>query len=265
MTSGFCPVPGTALYYEREGSGTPVVFLHGNSLDLSVWKFQTGAFRPAYDVVAYDLRGFGRSQPAALPYTHADDLRRLLDHLEIDRAFLVGWSMGGGGAINFSLLHPDRVIAAVLVDSSLGGFTYSDAFRESLPFYNQEIVTAHGIESAKERVLRHPFIAASMRNPEAALLLTRAIRGYSGWHWTNVDAGVPLNPSALERLAEIAVPVLAMVGEHDVDDFHAIAELIAERVPRARRLVVPGAGHAPFLDSPAAFNRLVMEFFETLL
>src|SRR6185436_3073968 len=95
-STGYAPSNGTSLYYEVSGEGEAVVLLHGFSLDHRMWAPQVDALAGRYRVVRYDLRGFGRSAPSPERFTHADDLLALLDHLHIDRAALVGLSMGGG-------------------------------------------------------------------------------------------------------------------------------------------------------------------------
>ena len=89
-----------------------------------MWEDQIEALERAHTVIRYDLRGFGRSAPGTAPYTHADDLAGLLDHLQLDRVSLVGLSLGGGAAINFAATHPQRVEELVVVDPSLGGFSW---------------------------------------------------------------------------------------------------------------------------------------------
>ncbi|MEK7328872.1 MAG: alpha/beta hydrolase, partial [Chloroflexota bacterium] len=98
--TGFAEVNGTRLYYEVAGSGQPLVLIHGFSLDTRMWGDQFETFARHYQVVRYDLRGFGQSAvPSNEPYTHADDLNNLLHYLKIDSVHLVGLSLGGGVAI----------------------------------------------------------------------------------------------------------------------------------------------------------------------
>jgi len=108
-------VPGGELYYEAEGDGVPVVLVHGLALDARMWDDQVPALKDIARVVRYDVRGFGRStRDADTSYSHADDLWRLLDHLEIDKAVLVGLSMGGRVVVEATLSAPERVRALEL-------------------------------------------------------------------------------------------------------------------------------------------------------
>ena len=125
IKSGFAPVPGTQLYYEISGSGPPIVFLHGNPLDLRMWDSQAEEFAEKYTVLRFDFRGFGRSgNQGPEGYSHAEDLKTMLEYLHIKHVHLVGLSMGGGAAVNFAILFPEMALSMTAVDSSLGGFKY---------------------------------------------------------------------------------------------------------------------------------------------
>lgn len=116
---------GVRLRYERTGRGKAVVFIHGFALDLRMWEPQWTAIAENYQAVRYDLRGFGASDPPdGKTYCHIDDLRALLDALDIERAALVGLSIGGGIAVDFALAYPDRVRGVAALASTLGGFRW---------------------------------------------------------------------------------------------------------------------------------------------
>ena len=115
-------MPGGELYYEAGGAGVAVVLVHGLALDARMWDDQVPALEDIARVVRYDLRGFGRSiRDAETSDSHADDLWRLVDHLEIDEAVLVGLSMGGRVVVGATLAAPKRVQALVLLDAVLDG------------------------------------------------------------------------------------------------------------------------------------------------
>src|SRR5262245_57108437 len=116
VQSGFADIPGARLHYEVAGSGEPLVLIHGFTLDMRMWDDQFASLARHFQVVRYDLRGFGKSSmPTTEPYTHADDLKALLDCLNIERAHVLGLSMGGSIAINFALNYPAMVDRLVLV------------------------------------------------------------------------------------------------------------------------------------------------------
>lgn len=260
--TGLAPVDGTSLAWEMFGSGPPVVFLHAFSLDLRMWDDQVETFARRHTVVRYDLRGFGRSLPADVPYRHADDLARLLDHLKLEGPALVGLSMGGGAALGFAVAHPGRARALVVVDSSLGGFAWSREFSDALAAVDATAASA-GLDAARAQWLASPLVRHALARPDAAPRLRAMIHEYSGWHWTHADPGLPLHPLPIRRLGEIRIPTLALVGELDAPDFHGVAETIERDVPAARRVVLPRVGHLPNLESPAQFNDVVLDFLDT--
>ena len=110
------------LYYEESGEGTPLIFLHGFSLDRRMWDGQFELVAERYRAIRYDARAHGRSQADSVQFADWDDLRQLLDALEIPRAVIVGLSMGGRIAVDFALTDPDRVAGLVLVGAGLSGF-----------------------------------------------------------------------------------------------------------------------------------------------
>jgi 3-oxoadipate enol-lactonase len=260
VKTGYCDLPGTSLYYEISGEGTPVVFLHGNPSDLSVWDSQIEPFTQRYKMVRYDLRGFGRSKPSSEPYSHAEDLKFLLDCLGFDRVYLVGWSMGGGAVVNFALSYPERVKAMVLVDSSLGGYPYSEEFKSSYAVFDGSVARQKGLDAALEEVLTHPLFAQVMKNPQTAAKFRAMVHTYSGWHWFNKDSGVPLKPPAYIRLEEIKLPTLVMYGELDIPDFVNISSTLARRIPGSKLISFKNAGHCLPMEVQEAFNLAVFEF-----
>ncbi|MEP7291975.1 MAG: alpha/beta fold hydrolase [Chloroflexota bacterium] len=126
--TGFADVNGTRLYYEVTGSGHPLVLIHGFTLDTRMWDDQFDLFGEDYQVIRYDMRGFGKSAlPTGAAYTHYDDLKALLDHLGIASVYVAGLSLGGAVAVDFTLAYPQRVAALIPVDTSaLSGYSWPE-------------------------------------------------------------------------------------------------------------------------------------------
>lgn len=251
---GFAKVNGARLYYEVAGEGRPLVLLHGFSLDTRMWDDQFEPLARQFQVIRYDLRGFGRSSLSTGEYIHADDLRALLDSLGIVRGAICGFSMGGGIAIDFALMYPQYVSGLIAVDSTLGGFRGTANWNVGAREY--------GVEVGRKNWLAHPIFQQAMQRPALAARLSEMINAYSGWHWLNHDPGRGAVPPAAERLNEIAAPTLIIVGERDLPDFHAIAERLHTMImiPGSRREVIPGAGHMVSMEAPAAVNTGLTNF-----
>lgn len=260
VQQGFAELNGTRLYYEVAGTGAPVALIHGFSLDTRMWDDQFGPFAEQYRVIRYDARGFGRSASVGdAPYTHAADLAALLDHLAIPRAAIIGLSMGGGIAVNFALAYPTMTSALIPVDATIGGHAWSEGWNAR---WQSLVQTARTISThaANERWLAHPLFAPANERSAVAARLRRMVGGYSGWHWANRDPQRGLDPPATERLREITAPTFVLLGERDLPDFHTIAETLAQRIPGARKVVLPGVGHMANMEAPERFNREVLGF-----
>lgn len=251
----FAEVNGTSLYYELAGTGHPLVLIHGSPLDTRMWIEQVEVFAQQYQVICYDVRGYGRSAPpVGNEYTHADDLRALLTYLGVAHAHVVGLSMGGAVALDFALTYPAIACALVLVDSALSGFSWSPQTFESLNDPQSSV------EERKQLFLEHPLFAPAREHPQVTSRLKQMIFDYSAWHWANHDPERPLEPSAIQRLHTIMAPVLIAVGERDLQAFHLIADLLQYAIPDTEKVVLPGIGHMTNMEDPNTFNQIVLNF-----
>jgi 3-oxoadipate enol-lactonase len=258
-------------YYEDEAPAppsarreAPVVLIHGHSADLRLWEPQVPALVGAgYRVVRYDVRGHGRSSvpPTGYDWEHyLADLRALLDHLRVSRAHLAGISMGGAIALELALEEPGRVASLTLLDSALPGFAYSPQFEDDVERL-RDAVRAEGPRAAVERHwLTHPIFDGVRRRPEAFAALRRMVLDYPAADYLDEAEYPPPERPAIERLHEVRAPTLVVVGELDLPDFRIIADILAENLPRARKLVVPDAGHLPSLERPEEVNPALLSF-----
>lgn len=258
---GFARVNNTNLYYQIQGQGDSLLLIHGHTLDARMWEPQMETLSPCFQVIRLDLRGYGRSD---LPdpqssFRHAEDIRALLDHLRVPKVHAVGLSLGGNVALDFASSYPQRIKKLVLADSSLSGFPPLPGVAESLQAIFDR-ARESGVEAARELWLNHPLFQPALEQPEVALELRTIVQGYSGWHWANnYPPSRPIDPALVERLEQVMAPTLVLVGERDIPQNQAIAELFARRIPKVQKAVVPQAGHMVNLEAPDAFNRLVLE------
>ena len=130
MAEGFVDVDGGRLFYEEAGVGRPVVFIHPGLWDRRTWDDQFPVFAEQFRAIRYDVRGYGKSSKPEREYSKIEDLRALLEQLEVDRTALIGCSMGGGVAIDFAVEHPQLVWALVPVAAALSGVEETDEERE---------------------------------------------------------------------------------------------------------------------------------------
>jgi 3-oxoadipate enol-lactonase len=263
--TGRLPVRGAELSYATEGSGEAVVLVHGFALDSRMWDEQVPALADVANVVRYDARGYGRSSgPApAVPYSHGGDLLALLDHLGIARALLVGLSMGGLVVLHTALVAPGRVSGLVLLDSVLDGVEWDEESARAMTAVG-EAATTDGVAAGRDLWLAHPLFSAARRNPAVATRLAAMVGAYSGIHWTQDDPHIPLSPRPVAVLENVAVPTTVVVGELDVPCFRTMAGMLADRIPGARKVTIPDAGHMVNMEAPRVVNDVLREVVTTL-
>jgi pimeloyl-ACP methyl ester carboxylesterase len=259
--TGFAAVNGTRLYYETAGSGEPLVFLHAFMLDTRMWDDQFDALAPAFRVIRYDARGFGRSElpKPGEPYSHVDDLTALLEKLEAPLPHLVGASMGGRFALDYGVTHPDRLRSLAVIDPVVDGWHWS---AEWLASYAPIVDAGRrgDLRAAKELYLDHPLFASAREQPALAARLKAMVEDYSGWHLDHPNTERLVAPPAVKQLGRIRVPTLVLVGERDLPEFQRIAEEVERGVASGTYLTIPGAGHLASMEAPEAVTRALRAF-----
>lgn len=265
-TSGYLDVGDGRMYYETAGAGAPVMFCHAGFVDSQMWDGQWAAFAERYRVVRFDMRGYGQSDLPGAPISRRADLLRLLDHLDIGQATLVGCSLGGEIALDFALEHAERVAALILVSTAPSGF----AMQGAPPRYLLEMLgaaQAGDIELAAELQCRI-WIDGSFREPdqvdpqvrERALAMSRIPLAHNTMLRIDAEPLNPLDPAAAERLGELAAPTLIVVGALDDPELLRAAQVLASAIPHASQQIIPASAHMPSMEQPASFNRLALEF-----
>ena len=266
--SGFAQVSGSSLHYEVRGTGEPLVLIHAGIADGRMWDWQLDVFAGRCRTIRYDMRGFGATEVVErVPYSHHEDLRGLLDVLDVGRALLVGCSMGAKTAIDFALEFPERTRALVLVGPTVGGFELDVDPPEEL----DELVAADeagDLERLSELEVRvwidGPYRDPGSVDPEVRdLVLDMNLIALKNDAAGVGDERQPETP-AVDRLAEIRVPTLVVVGDLDRPETVASADLLEERLPNARKVVMPGTAHLPNMERPEDFNRIVLGFLDEL-
>jgi len=259
---GFGRIGGASLYYEMAGAGHPLVLLHEGFADSRMFDDQVAAFAARYRVIRYDRHGSGRSGVPTVPYTHHDVLRDLLRHLNVGRASVVGMSVGGGIAVDFTLAYATMVDTLIPVAASVGGYTSSDATMRQWGVIGAALVQGD-VSGAVELTLRM-WVDGPRRTPNEVDPAVRERMREMITHYYTIrsDDPPPLEPPAIFRLAEIEVPTLIAVGSGDVPDILTQADLLHESIAGARKAVIPDVAHVPNMESPEPFNRLVLDFLD---
>lgn len=237
-----------------------------------MWEPQVGPFSAAgYQVVRYDLRGYGESTLPPGPFSHMTDARGLLEHLEIERARVLGGSIGGRVALELALARPELVETLVLVGAGLREWDWSDEIRR-FGEKEDELLERGEIEAAVELNLRTwvdgPSRSADEVDPGVRARVGEMQRRAFEVQLAAFESGPPpgpedpFDPPLSERLGEIRCPALVVAGALDQPDILQIAERLAADIPNTRKAIVPGTAHVPSMEKPSEFNRLVLDFYE---
>ena len=275
--TGFADVNGARLYYEMAGDGHPLVFVHVGIAASRMWDDQFAVFAKHYRVVRYDMRGFGQSQPVPGEFSFSADLHSLLQHLGIEQAHLIGCSMGGAAIIDFALEHPDMVTALVPVCSGLSGYKYEgeqpagwDAVMAEVDVLKELTEQGKKQEAAQlEADLDvRVWVDGMYRTPDQVDPVVRErVREMAAITYAYADVTakhVPPEPPASGRLDQIQVPTLVVVGMGDLPSIVEIADVLAIRIPGARKVEMPVVAHVPNMERPDEFNRIVLDFLREL-
>lgn len=259
---------GRTIAAEAVGDGPPVVLVHAGIADARMWDDIVPLLSDRHRVIRYDLPGFGGSTLGQTISTTAD-LEAVLDAVGEERAALVGVSLGGRVALEFALERPARATALLLVAPGLRGHAWSSSVTRASD--EEDEAFERGDYVAAADVMVRTWVAGPRRSPDdvdpAVRELVRAmcIRNYEVLAEAVAAGGPPSesdapDPPAAERLPELTLPTLVLVGDADVPDMLQIADRLEAGIPRARRIVWEGVAHLPPLERPREFAELVREF-----
>lgn len=259
----YAEVNGVRLYYEVQGTGSPLVLIHGWAVNSDYWDDQMPAFRETHRVVRYDGRGFGKSGGVPDLSADASDLDQLLARLGIESAYVVGHSQGAVVAQGFALTYPRRVKALVLFGSGpVYGFNLPWTGSDAMPFPAMvKAARTYGVDSIWKFIDGHPLFSRDTLSPAQVARLAKIKKAYSGADlMRDIPPSRPKEVATLQRLREIAVPTLVITGDRESPYLHIMSEVIAYAIPNATRVVLVGGGHLINLSRPREFNAAILGY-----
>lgn len=253
-------VEGGKLWVERAGEGEPVVLIHDGIVHAVGWDAVLTALASQFEVIRYDRRGYGRSTAPAAPFSPLADLEAVVRHAGIGKAHFVGSSAGGGLAIDYALAHPEKVASLALVGTVVSGFPYTRHMQGRGGHMTQKAASDPAEARRYWSTIDPYFVAPDSKSTKerVAAILEASPQNLD----TGRDRFSQPRPPALARLGTIRAPTLVLVGEHDIPDVHAHAGAIAAGIPNARREVIAGSGHVPYMEQPDDFVTLVVGFLQ---
>jgi len=254
---------GARIHLTRSGTGYPVVFLRAGVADSRMWEPQAAGLGAHYDVIAPDMRGYGKSELPATAWSPVDDVLALMDALRIREApHMVGCSIGGGLAIDFALEHPDRVAKLVLVGAGVSGQPYDDKYDELFTEVNAAEETKD-LGVLNEAEMKLWLVGPGRKASQVDRRLRDLFLDMNGIALKSDFASAParkLEPPAFGRVAEIKAPTLVIVGDEDLAEIRDTADLLVSQIPGARKSVIHDAAHLPNIEHPEEFNRVLLDF-----
>ncbi len=269
------PVGSLELFHETHGSGTPLLLIMGLAVDSTGWALQTPEFAEHYQTTVFDNRGVGRSSKPAGPYTiseMATDAIGVMDALDIERAHVVGISMGGMIAQELTLQHPERVDRLVLA------CTYAEPMasmarqqEESLAQFGGSINATGTIavdtstfdpmtlfQHLMPLVFTPTFLAQEL--PKLMQLMTGSLQWGFSVEGILAQVQACMGHRTTDRLHQIAAPTLVLTGDADRLIAPEHSDVLAEKIPNAQLLKLEGGSHGFNFETPDAFNHAVLNF-----
>ncbi|MDQ6713044.1 MAG: alpha/beta hydrolase [Candidatus Dormibacteraeota bacterium] len=263
---GFADVNGVKLHYEVGGEGTSLVLVHSGITDSRSWEPQFPAFTRTYRVLRYDMRGFGQSDIAHGKYSSIDDLAAILGTVGTAPAALLGVSVGGSIALDTALQHPEMVTALILVGSGISGRKHSAQYDQMIDEIDQ-LVVDKGMDAAIDREMEVWLYGRGRTEEDVDPQVRAAVREmdfYNSARYPPDAEPQRIQPPAIGRLDEIRVPTLVIIGERDVEDVRQAAEELERGIRGATLMVMQGVAHVPNMERPEEFNRLVLDFLDSV-
>jgi pimeloyl-ACP methyl ester carboxylesterase len=264
---------GIKLYYEETGSGTPVVFVHEFAGDYRSYEPQIRYFCRRYRCIAYNARGFPPSDVPADGEKYSqdrarDDIRAVLDALEIDKAHIVGLSMGGFATLHFGFTYPDRALSLVVAGCGYGASPdQRRQFAEETEASARRFETLGMAKAGEAYALGPTRVQYQNKDPRGWAEFNEQLAGHSTEGSALTIRGVqkrrPSLYDLIDKMKTITAPTLVMTGDEDWPCLEP-GILMKRTIPTAALVVMPNAGHGINLEEPAAFNAHLADFFHAV-
>jgi 3-oxoadipate enol-lactonase len=262
-------VSGAEIAYDESGSGPALLFIHAGNADRRMWDRQIAAFSGSHRVIRFDLRGFGESPNPAAPYANFEDACELLDALGVERAVVVGDSMGGEVALDLALAHPKRVSGLVLVSTRAALTEASDELKQV--WSDADAAYERGdIEAATDIEVAAWIDGAGRTAADLDPAFRARAKAMVRLTWDKIEPGtndveqIKLDPPQHGRFGEVRVPVLLVAGDCDQAEIGTSMAILAQEIAGARLVTIENASHLPPLERPEQFNQSMREFLTTV-
>ena len=258
LTDQLIDAGGARLHVRTAGEGPAVLLIHGWALDLDMWVPQFAALAGRYRLIAFDRRGFGLSSGTPDIEEDLADIDELLARLAVERVAIVGMSQGARVALRWAIASPGRTTSLVLDGPPRDLLAIGRPQGEITLAAYRDLVRKEGITAFRREWLEHPLMQLHTHDVHARALVREMVARYPGHDLLADDSPQVGRIADLNRLA---VPVLIVNGEYDSDTRIGAGAELARALRHARLAMIPGAGHLSNLDNPAAYNKVLGDFF----
>jgi pimeloyl-ACP methyl ester carboxylesterase len=260
---------GVKLYCEETGTGTPIVFVHEFAADYRSWELQMRHFGQRCRCVTFSARGYPPSDVPENPESYsqnraADDILVVLDHLRIDKAHVVGLSMGGFATLHFGFRHPTRALSLVVAGVGYGAERDQQVkFRGEVEVVAKSLMNEGMAKFAEKYAYGPTRVQFENKDPRGFAQFKKELGEHSALGSANTQIGVqgqrPSLYDLLDKMRALTVPTLILTGDEDWPCLTP-SVLMKREIPSAALAVMPNCGHTINLEDPDQFNRIVGEF-----
>jgi len=262
---GYAQAGDVRIAYQVSGEGPPLICCHPMGWDHSIWDDHRARFSGSHQLISFDQRGCGDSdhppfeegnESAYTVDSFAEDLRAVLDALGIEKARVLGFSMGVVAALRFAITCPERVEKLILVSAMASRLPEAIIQRARLV---EDMLQQKGLEATYNFYFSGPLFQGVSNNDNfdqniARVLSKATAQGFQGCFRVTID-----RPSMVDELHKVTAPTLILVGEKD-DHYVGEADLLAQKIPDARRSIIKNTGHPISVQAPVVFEDQVMDF-----
>ena len=269
VISGYVDIDQTKLYYESAGSGIPLLLIHAGVADCEQWENEFFGFSDNFQVIRYDLRGYGKSDPVDGPFSHLEDLKGVIEGLTHDSSMiLMGCCVGGVLAMDYALEYSQNIRGLIMIGPGSCGLEVEnnkqELFVEAMKAF--EAGDLNRLAEIKTEIWFDSMDSAPDKVDESmrALIYDMCHSGLSSHDQQSEQEEAGTSQPEIKQFNQIDFPVLVIVGSDDLPYMHEAADYLNESIPSSRKEVIANAAHLPNLDQPQLFQEVVGNFLDEI-
>jgi pimeloyl-ACP methyl ester carboxylesterase len=253
-------INGKILFVKTMGNGEPLLFLHSSLLTSEMWNSQMEYFYKKYLTITYDFCGHGKSELPKGSYSDYDDLKAIIDKMNLSKIILVGCSYGGSVAVDFTLKYPEYISKLILISPAINGYRYP--LRLTLEsIRNFKNVQKYGIEKSVELFMGNKYWNYFVPEKNGFKeIFKKLFIGNNNFYNGKYNKKYILNPIAIKRLTEINTDILLIIGNNDSKFNKIVAKELKDKIRNIKYCEIKECGHLPNIEKNDEVNKLIEEY-----